>query len=433
MIERYMRPEMARIWSDGTKFTAWLRIELLVCEALARRKQVPRADLAAIKRRARFSIPRIFELEKKTRHDVMAFVANVNESLGPLSRYFHRGLTSSDLLDTTLALQLRDAMDLILGELDRFMLALRRRALEHRHTIGVARTHGIHAEPTSFGLKFLLCLDEMGRHRARLRHARETIAVGKLSGAVGTYAHLSPAIEGEVCRALGLRPAAVATQVISRDLHAEYFSALALLAAGIEKIALEIRHLQRSEVLEVEEPFAEGQKGSSAMPHKKNPILSENLTGLARIVRSAVAPCMENISLWHERDISHSSVERVIGPDSTTLIHFMLGRATELVGGLVIHADRVRANLDRLGGLVFSQRILVALMDAGLSREEAYGLIQRHAMEAWRGGATFRDRVLYDRTIAARIPPRRLRGLFEPAYFLRNVASIYRRVLKDSH
>ncbi len=432
MIARYTRPEMARIWSEENKFAAWLKIELKVCEAVSRRGKISKTDVAEMTRRARFDAGRIGEIEKTTKHDVVAFVTNVNESLGPLSKHFHKGLTSSDLLDTTLAIQLRDSAGLILAAIRALKKELRARAMEHRRTVGIARTHGVHAEPTCFGLKFVLWFDELARNEARLRRARSSIAVGKISGAVGTYAHLGPDVEKDVCRSLGLKAANISTQIVQRDHHAEFFSTLALLASSLEKIAVEIRHLQRSEVLEVEEPFAEGQAGSSAMPHKKNPVLSENIAGLARLVRSYAIAALENVALWHERDISHSSVERIIGPDATIAVHFMLWRMVEIMSGLVVHRDRIRANVDRLGGLVYSQRVLVALMEGGMGRDEAYKLVQRHALAAWKNSRPFKTLIESDPRVRRNLGIGRMRSLFKPDYFLRHVDQIYRRVFSSS-
>src|SRR5215471_4109237 len=383
MIDRYTLPEMARVWSREARYEAWLRVELAVCEVYARRGVIPADALGRIKARAQVSADRIDEIEKTTRHDVIAFLTNLEEHLGADSRYVHIGMTSSDVLDTALALLLQQSADLIQAGLERFRAAVRALAVAHKDTLCVGRTHGIHAEPMSFGLKPALWYTEAGRNLERLRRARESVRVGKISGAVGTFAHVDPDVEEEVCRLLGLEPAPVSTQIVQRDRHAEFMSALAISAASLEKVALEIRSLQRTEILEAEEPFSEGQKGSSAMPHKRNPVSCEQVCGLARLVRSNAGAAYENVALWHERDISHSSVERVILPDSTLLVDYMLHRFSGILEGLRVYPERMRENIERSFGLMYSQRVLLRLTGAGLARQAAYEIVQRNAMRAW--------------------------------------------------
>jgi len=385
---------MAAVWSDRAKLDHWTRIEVLACEAWARLGRIPAEDLKAIKARAIApTTDRVAEIERVTNHDVAAFVQALAEPIGPAGRWIHFGLTSSDLLDTSLALLLRSAADLLLERLERLLAVVRRRALEHRDTICIGRTHGVHAEPTTFGHKLALWAFELDRDRERLRRAREAVSVGKVSGVVGTYSQVDPRVEEFVCGELGLRPAEAASQVIQRDVHAEFVWALAATAATLEKMATEIRHLSRTEVREVEEPFAEGQKGSSAMPHKRNPVASERICGLARVVRAAVAPALENVALWHERDISHSSVERVILPDAAIAVDYMLDLTTTVVEGLRVFPERMRANVDSTGGIFFSQRVLLALVDAGLPREDAYRIVQGAATRSWEQGLHFREEV----------------------------------------
>jgi adenylosuccinate lyase len=428
MIERYSRPEMARIWSREARYEAWLRVELAVCEVYARRGLIPADALGRIKAGARISADRIDAIERTTRHDVIAFLTNLEESLGADSRYVHVGMTSSDVVDTALALQLQQASELLLAGLERFRGATRALALAHKDTLCVGRTHGIHAEPMTFGLKPALWYAEAGRNLERLRRARESVRVGKISGAVGTLAHIEPDVEEEVCRLLGLEPAPVSTQIVQRDRHAEFAATLAILAASLEKAALEIRALQRTEILEAEEPFAEGQKGSSAMPHKRNPVSCEQVSGLARLVRSNSLAALENVALWHERDISHSSVERVILPDSTLLVDYMLHQMTRILEGLQVYPERMRENMDRSFGLMFSQRVLLTLTDKGLPRQVAYELVQNNAMRAWRERAPFRDLLAADPDIMARLTTGELDACFDPSWYLRNVDAIFRRV-----
>jgi adenylosuccinate lyase len=394
VIPRYTRPEMAAVWSEESKLATWTRIEVLATEAWGRLGVVPATDVAEVQARAVAPGPeRVEEIERVTHHDLAAFVQALGEAIGPAGRWIHFGLTSSDVLDTGLALQLRSAGDLILDGLEGLLAATRRRALEHRYTVCMGRTHGVHAEPTTFGHKLAVWAFELDRDRERLRRARDAVSVGKLSGVVGTYSQVDPRVEEFVCGELGLRPAEAATQVVQRDAHAEYCWALAVTAATLEKIAVEIRHLARTEVREVQEPFGEGQKGSSAMPHKRNPILSERTTGLARVVRANLQAALEDVALWHERDISHSSVERVILPDSSIAVDYVLHVMTGLIDGLIVDAERMRANMDSTGGVFFSQRVLTALIERGMSRDDAYRSVQRAAADSWDRGAHFRERM----------------------------------------
>ena len=427
MIARYSRPEMTRIWSQEAKYEAWLRVELAVCEVYGRRGIIPVDALGRIKARASVNAQRIDEIEATTRHDVIAFLTNLEEALGADSRFVHIGLTSSDVVDTAQALQLQQAAELILAGLERFRGAVKALTLKHKDTLCVGRTHGIHAEPMTFGLKAALWFVEAGRNLERLKRAREAVRVGKISGAVGTFAHVDPDVEEEVCRLLGLEPATVSTQVVQRDRHAEFCAALAIVAASLEKVALEIRSLQRTEILEAEEPFTEGQKGSSAMPHKRNPVSCEQICGLARVVRTNSLAALENVALWHERDISHSSVERIILPDSTGLVDYMLDQMTRIVEGLQVYPQRMKENMERSFGLMFSQRVLLKLTDKGLPRQRAYELVQRNAMRAWRERAAFRDLLAGDPEVMSHLTLAELDGCFDPAWYLRNVDAIYRR------
>jgi adenylosuccinate lyase len=392
VIPRYTLPEMAAVWSEEAKLAHWLRIEVLACDGWGRLGRIPQDDLEQIRAKARVPSPeQVAELERSTNHDVAAFVQAAAEPIGPAGRWIHFGLTSSDLLDTALALQMRASADLILAQMEVLLAAVKARAMEHRDTICIGRTHGVHAEPTTFGHKLALWAFELDRDRSRLRAAREAVSVGKISGVVGTYSHLYPSVEEYVCAQLGLRPAEASSQVIQRDVHAEFVWAMAATAATLEKIALEIRHLARTEVREVQEPFGRGQKGSSAMPHKRNPVICERICGLARIVRANLQAALEDVALWHERDISHSSVERIILPDSTMAVHYMLHLAIGVIEGLLVFPERMRANLDSTGGLFFSQRVLTALVEAGMPRDDAYAAVQRAAAEAWDRGAHFRE------------------------------------------
>jgi adenylosuccinate lyase len=428
MIDRYSQPEMARIWSQEAKYANWLRVELAVCEVYARRGVIPGEALNRIKARAKVDSQRIDEIERTTRHDVIAFLTNLEESIGTDSRYVHVGMTSSDVLDTALALQLQEASDLLLAGLERLRAALRALAIAHKRTLCVGRSHGIHAEPMTFGLKAALWYAEAGRNLERLRRARETVRVGKISGAVGTFAHIDPDVEEEACHLLGLEPAPVSSQIVQRDRHAELMATLAIVAASLEKIAIEIRSLQRTEIGEVEEPFAEGQKGSSAMPHKRNPVGSENITGLARLVRANAGAAFENVALWHERDISHSSVERVILPDSTILVDYMLHRLSGILEGLRVHPERMRENIERSFGLMYSQRVLLRLTGAGLARQAAYELVQRNAMRAWTERRSFQELLAADPGVTAHLGADALAECFDPAWYLRNLDAVYRRL-----
>jgi len=428
MIERYSRPEMARIWSPETKYDNWLRVELAVCEVYAGRGVIPGDALNRIKARAKIDPQRIDEIEATTRHDVIAFLTNLEEAIGADSRFVHIGMTSSDVLDTALALQLQQACEILLADLERFRAAVRALALAHRTTLCVGRSHGIHAEPMTFGLKAALWYAEAGRNLERLRRARETVRVGKISGAVGTFAHIEPDVEEEACHLLGLEPAPVSSQIVQRDRHAELMTTLAIIAASLEKVAVEIRALQRTEIGEAEEPFAEGQKGSSAMPHKRNPVGSENITGLARLIRANAGAALENVALWHERDISHSSVERVILPDSTILLDYMLHRMAGILEGLRVYPERMRENMERSFGLMYSQRVLLRLTESGLPRQQAYELVQKNAMRAWSERTPFRDLLAADGDVTARLAPAALAECFDPAWYLRNVDAIYRRL-----
>ncbi len=431
MIARYTRPEMAAIWSQQSRFAIWLEIETLAAEAMERLGTIPQGTAAAVRTRGGFDLARIDEIEREVKHDVIAFLTSVAEHVGEEARHLHKGLTSSDVLDTALAVQLSRASDLLLTGIDRVLDALRARAFEHRLTPVIGRSHGIHAEPTTFGLKLAGFHAEFQRARTRLQAARADIATCSISGAVGTFANIDPAVEAHVAEALGLQPEPVATQVIPRDRHAQFFAVLGVIAASVERVATEIRHLQRTEVLEAEEYFSAGQKGSSAMPHKRNPVLTENLTGLARLVRSAVAPAMENVALWHERDISHSSVERGIAPDATAHLDFALHRLAGVIEQLVVYPDRMRANLDRLGGLHNSQRVLLALIEAGASREDAYALVQRNAMKTWSGEGDFLDLLKADAAVTAHLPPARLESLFDLGYHFTHVDTLFQRVFGE--
>jgi len=404
MIDRYSRPEMCAIWSEETKLQHWLEIEILACEGMARLKQIPAADAKTIRAKARFDIAQVNENEKRTHHDVLAFLENVATYVGKPGRWIHQGLTSSDLLDTTLALQLRDAADILLADLKSLRKAIAVKARKYKLVPMIGRSHGIHAEPITYGLKLALMFEEFTRAEERLRDAREQISVGKLSGAVGTHAHLDPRVETYVCRKLGLKAANISTQIVQRDLHAHYMSVLALIASSIDRWATEFRHLQRTEVLEVEEFFAVGQKGSSAMPHKRNPIMGERLSGLARVLRGNALAAMENVPLWHERDISHSSVERIICPDSTILLDYMLYLLEGLVSRQIVYPENMRKNLDKSKGLFFSQSVLLALTERGIERRTAYEMVQRNAMACWRGEGTLLDYLSADKEITAKIP-----------------------------
>jgi len=428
MIDRYTRPKMKAIWDLKHKYEIWLDVELAACAAFERAGQVPRGAAARIGNKATIDVKRIARIEKVTKHDVIAFLESLVESVGPEHRFLHMGLTSSDIVDTALAVQMTEALDLILDDLDGLIAVLKRQALKYKSQVMVGRSHGIHGEPISFGLKLAIWYEEACRHRERLTHVRREIAVGKLSGAMGTFAHQGPEVEEYVCAKLGLTPDPVSNQIVQRDRHASYASALALLAASIEKFATEIRHLQRTEVLEAEEYFSEGQKGSSAMPHKRNPIASENLCGLARVVRGNSLAAMENVALWHERDISHSSVERVIMPDSTILIDYMLARMTDVITHLVVYPANMKRNLDLTGGLVYSQRLLLRLIEKGAQRKESYEAIQRNAMASWRGAGALQELVSQDPFVTKHLTATEIRSCFDPKYYLRHLDKIFRRV-----
>jgi adenylosuccinate lyase len=428
MIARYTRPEMGSLWSEENKFATWLRVEIAATEVLVERGTVPREALVAIKANGRFDVARIEEIEKDVQHDVIAFVSNVAENVGPEGRWVHFGLTSSDVVDTALAILMRDACDLILKDVSDLATVVRARAQEFKNTPMVGRTHGVHAEPMTFGLKLALWFAELERDRERLERARHTIAVGKLSGAVGTFSHLPPEFEEAVCARLGLRPAPISSQVLQRDRHAEVMTALAITAASLEKFATEIRSLQKTEVRELEEPFGSKQKGSSAMPHKRNPVGCEQIAGLARLVRTNALAALENVALWHERDISHSSVERVVVPDSFTALDHMLARFTRIVKGMQVNTERMRANLESGRGLVFSGQLLLDLTAAGMRREDAYRIVQGHAMEAYRGNGDFRPRVSSDPEVRAVLSPEAIDEVFRLERYLTHVDAIFKRV-----
>jgi adenylosuccinate lyase len=431
VIPRYTRPEMAEIWSDKHRFEVMLEIELLACEAMAELGEVPVESARICREKAEFDIDRVNELEKTLKHDVIAFLTAVNENIGEHGRFLHKGMTSSDVLDTATAVQFKEAGELILVELRRVRSLVKLRALEHKDTQCIGRSHGIHAEPTTFGLKLAGWYDELGRAESRIESAVTEMSIGMISGAVGTFAFVNPRVEEIVCARLGLTPSPVGTQVIPRDRHAAFFCSLALLASSIERFAVEVRHLQRTEVLEAEERFTKGQKGSSAMPHKRNPILSENLTGLARLVRGYAFPAMENVALWHERDISHSSVERVIGPDAAIASHFMLVRFARVVEGLVVYPENMQRNMEMLGGIHYSQRLMLALIDTGLTREEAYAKVQEHAMAVWQRKGTLQELISADGELSSRLDAQQIEAIFEADAFVQHRDLIFRRVFGD--
>ena len=428
MIARYTRPEMGKLWDLENKYHKWLDVEIAACEAWAELGEIPRDVLRTIKKKAMFDVNKIDEIEQVVKHDVIAFLTSVAQSLGPESRFMHKGLTSSDILDTALALLMRDASDMIIKDIIELMDVLKKQAYKYKETLMIGRSHGIHAEPMTFGLKFALWYEDMKRNLSRIKKARETISVGKLSGAVGTFSNIPPAIEEKVCKKLGLRPEPVATQIVQRDRHAEYLLTLALIAASVEKIAVEIRHLQRTEVLEAEEPFMAGQKGSSAMPHKRNPIGCENLSGLARLVRSNAMAALENIALWHERDISHSSVERVIIPDSSILTDYMLNRLKGILDKLHVYPKRMKENMLKSYGLFNSQRVMLALIDKGLNRDFAYDIVQRNAMKSWQTGSQFRKILFRDTDVKRYLTAKEIEDIFDLKYYLKNVDYIFKRV-----
>ncbi|HOD63882.1 MAG TPA: adenylosuccinate lyase [Smithellaceae bacterium] len=428
MIPRYSREKMAAIWSQENKYAKWLDVEVAACEAMVKLGLAPAAAVDNIKAKAVINAARIDEIEAVTRHDVIAFVSSLTEVIGEDGRFIHMGLTSSDVLDTALAVQLKEASDLLLEDLDDLLAVLKRRALEHKKTLMIGRSHGIHAEPITFGLKLALWYAEMRRNRARLERAREAVSCGKISGAVGTFSFVDPFVEEYVCRKLGLAPAPVASQIVQRDRHAEFFSTLAIVASSLDKFAQEIRLLQRTEVREAEEYFSPGQKGSSAMPHKRNPVLSENISGLSRLVRSYALAALEDVALWHERDISHSSVERVIAPDATIALDFMLGRFTGLMDRLVVYPDRMLANLNMTHGVIFSQRVLLSLIEKGTTREDAYAIVQENAMKSWQEGTEFRKLLGQDERVQKHLNAADLDVIFDVNHFLKHLDYIFERV-----
>lgn len=428
MIERYTRPEMGAIWTEENRFKAWLEVEILACEAWAELGVIPKEDVEKIRKHASFDIQRIKEIEEETRHDVVAFTRAVSETLGEERKWVHYGLTSTDVVDTALSYLLKQANEILLRDLENFIQVLKEKAQEHKHTVMMGRTHGVHAEPTTFGLKLALWYAEMQRNLERFKQAAETVRVGKISGAVGTYANIDPFVEKYVCEKLGLEPAPVSTQTLQRDRHAHYMATLALIATSIEKFAVEIRGLQKSETREVEEFFAKGQKGSSAMPHKRNPIGSENMTGMARVIRGYMLTAYENVPLWHERDISHSSAERIILPDATIALNYMLNRFANIVKNLTVFPENMKRNMDRTLGLIYSQRVLLALIDTGMTREEAYDLVQPKAMEAWETQVPFRTLVEADETITSRLTKEQLDDCFDYHYHLKHVDTIFERL-----
>ena len=428
MIERYSLPEMANLWQDDFKFKTMLEIELLTLEALCRKKRIPPVVIKRVRKKARFNINQIKKIEEKTQHDVVAFVCNVAQYIGPDAKYLHLGLTSSDILDTTLGVQLKAASGILIEDLNRLLNVLAKKARLYKDMVCIGRTHGVHAEPTTFGLKLCLWYDESRRNLGRLLEAKEGVSVGKISGAVGTYANIEPEVERYVCNKLGLKAARISTQIIQRDVYAQYIAALAIIGSSLEKFATEIRHLQRTEVLEAEEPFGKGQKGSSAMPHKKNPVICERICGLSRILRANALVAFENISLWHERDISHSSSERVIMPDSTLALDYMLNKFIEVIEGLVVYPENMLANLVKTKGLIFSQRVLLELMHKGLPRMKAYDLVQRAAMKSWKQNLDFKEVLSQDKEVLRCLSKKELDNIFNLDYYLRNVNKIFSRV-----
>jgi adenylosuccinate lyase len=431
VIQRYSRERMTAVWSPENRYRKWLDIELLACEAMAKRGTIPIKSLQNIKKKAAFDINRIDEIEKTTKHDVVAFLTSVTEKVGQDGRFIHMGLTSSDILDTSLAVLLKEAADILMEDIDQLLETLKAKAFAYKDTVMIGRSHGIHAEPVTFGLKMALWYQEMVRNRGRLVRAREAIAYGKIAGTVGTFSFVDPAVEEYVCRKLKLKPAPVSSQIVQRDRHAEYFCTLAIIASSLDKFAQEIRLLQRTEVREAEEYFSPGQKGSSAMPHKRNPVLSENISGLARLMRSYALAALEDVALWHERDISHSSVERVIGPDATILLDFMLSRFTGLVAKLVVYPNRMLANLDMTHGVIFSQMVLLKLIEKGMSREGAYAVVQKHAMQSWEKGKEFKQLLMKDRGVMTCMNRRELDAVFRVENFLGHIDFIFKRVFGD--
>lgn len=428
MIDRYTRPEMGAIWSIEAKFQTYLDVEIAVCQAQSDMGLIPAEALAEIKGKARFDVARIDEIELQVKHDVIAFLTSVGENVGDAARYIHMGLTSSDVIDTALALQLKRAAAILMTGLEKLTEAVLKQARKHKHTVMVGRSHGIHAEPITFGFKMAVWVEELRRHKVRLEQAVEMISVGQMSGPVGTYSNISPEVEERTLKLIGLTPAKISTQIIQRDRHAQFVMTLALIAASLEKFAVEIRHLQRTDVLEVEEPFASGQKGSSAMPHKRNPVASENITGLARVIRGNAVAALENVALWHERDISHSSVERIILPDSTILLDYMLNRLAAVMDGLVVYPDNMLRNMDVFGGVIFSQAVLLKLTDKGLAREVAYKLVQDNAMAAWNTkSGNFRENLLADKRVTEHLSEEEIVSSFDPANYLQNIERVFER------
>lgn len=429
MIERYTRKEMGALWEEEAKYQSWLDVEIAVCKAQVELGIIPPEAVEEIEKKARFDIPRILEIEKDVKHDVIAFLTNVNEHVGDAGRFIHLGMTSSDVLDTALALRLKKSGVILARELELLEQAIFEQAKKHKSTITIGRSHGIHAEPTTFGFKLAVWLEEVKRHRKRLDDAIETISVGKISGAVGTFSNISPEVETLACKALGLEPAPISTQIVQRDRHAQFVFTLALIGSSLEKFATEIRHLQRTDVLEAEEPFSVGQKGSSAMPHKRNPVGCENITGLARLLRGNAMAALENVPLWHERDISHSSVERIILPDSTILLDYMLHRFTAIVKDLVVYPDNMRRNLDVFGGVIFSQAVLLKLVEKGLTREDAYSLVQQNAMSVWnQSGKSFKEALLADDRVMDKLSAKEVESCLDPESYLRNVGKVFERL-----
>jgi adenylosuccinate lyase len=428
MIERYSLPAMAGIWQDEFKFKTMLEIELLTIEALSAQKKIPSDVPKRVRKNAKFNIKKIKKIEEKTQHDIVAFVTDVARSIGPDAKYLHVGLTSSDLLDTTLGVQLHAASAILIDDLGRLLEVLAQKAKKYKDMVCVGRTHGIHAEPMTFGLKLALWFDETKRNLERMRLAKEAVAVGKISGAVGTFANVDPEVEAYICKKLGLVPAKISTQVIQRDIYAHYMATLAVIGASLEKFSTELRHLQRTEVREVEEPFGKGQKGSSAMPHKRNPVICERICGLARLLRGNALAALENVALWHERDISHSSVERVIMPDQTLALDYMLTKFIQVIDGLIVYPDNMLRNLVKTNGLIFSQRVLLALMDKGLTRTKAYDVVQRAAMKSWQENVSFKELLLADKEVTRHLSGGQLDKLFELEYYLRNVGKIFQRL-----
>ena len=428
MIPRYSREKMTAIWSQENKYQKWLDVEVAACEAMVKLGKVPAQAVDTIKSKAVIDVARIDEIEKITKHDVIAFVSSLTEKIGEDGRFIHMGLTSSDVLDTAFAVQLKEAAQILLDDLDQLLAVLKRRAHEHKNTLMIGRSHGIHAEPITFGLKMALWHQEMLRNRARLARAKETVSCGKISGAVGTFSFIEPVVEEYVCKKLGLTPAPVSSQVVQRDRHAEFFTTLAIIASSLDKFAQEIRLLQRTEVREAEEYFSPGQKGSSAMPHKRNPVLSENISGLSRLVRSFAVAALEDVALWHERDISHSSVERVIGPDATIVLDFMLGRFTGLIDKLVVYPERMLANLYMTNGVIFSQMVLLSLIEKGTTREDAYAVVQKNAMKSWQEGIDFKSLLAQDEIVRKYLNENDLDGIFDVNNFLKNLDFIFERV-----